>query len=126
MANQYVTAYHRFVLDMYIFFVADNTKPTNQTIVTSVKPRLLLCGPKMSLANDTNSSSPHPTTVIVQAPPSGFGSSPNVLTVVSAASENNFSSAATFIAPQPLAEKRTEESEVGNEAKRPKVESAAL
>ncbi|KAG8191756.1 hypothetical protein JTE90_008819 [Oedothorax gibbosus] len=107
----------------------DNAKPTNQNIVTSVKPRLLLCPQK--LTNDNGSPGPHPTTVIVQAPPSGFGTSPNVLTVVSAASENNqFSSAATFLAPQPLAAedkqlKRTDDSaELVNEAKRAKVEPA--
>ncbi|GFQ93799.1 forkhead box protein K1 [Trichonephila clavata] len=86
--------------------VESNDKTTNQNIISAVKPRILVCGQKIS-----NPDSQPQATVIVQAPPSGLaGFTSNVLTVVTtipASSDNNSSnvySNATFLAPQPLSE----------------------
>ncbi|GIY62177.1 forkhead box protein K1 [Caerostris darwini] len=78
----------------------NNDKIINQNI-SAVKPRILVCGQKIANADSQS-------TVIVQAPPSGFPS--NVLTVVTSIpashsdNSSNVYSNATFLAPQPLSE----------------------
>lgn len=121
---------------LFLSFPVDTKPLMNQNLVSSVKPRLLLCSQK--LATPDSPATPHPTTVIVQAPPAAFANAANVLTVVTAATEsssnNNSSvppSSATFLAPQPLSEEKQQQlkqgagSEQGSEAKRVKTEASA-
>ncbi|XP_055926855.1 forkhead box protein K1-like isoform X1 [Argiope bruennichi] len=84
----------------------ENSDKSNQNMISTVKPRILVCGQKIQTPDSQQQA-----TVIVQAPSSGITGFPsNVLTVVTsipASSTDNSSnvySNATFLAPQPITE----------------------
>nr|XP_042907480.1 forkhead box protein K2 isoform X2 [Parasteatoda tepidariorum] len=81
-------------------------KVSSQNLLPAVKPRILVCGPKVQ---NSDSQPVSQATVIVQASSSGVAGFPsNVLTVVTqplagnSDEASNIYSTASFIAPQPL------------------------
>ncbi|XP_015920844.1 forkhead box protein K1 isoform X1 [Parasteatoda tepidariorum] len=86
--------------------IENSDKVSSQNLLPAVKPRILVCGPKVQ---NSDSQPVSQATVIVQASSSGVAGFPsNVLTVVTqplagnSDEASNIYSTASFIAPQPL------------------------